>query len=87
MMVFFLGVNNRVPKCSLREAIIREAHGGGLAGHFDQDKTLIMVQENFYWPKLMQDVQKIVEGCVACHKAKMHWSNTRLYTPPIPTTP
>ncbi|RVW87269.1 Transposon Ty3-I Gag-Pol polyprotein [Vitis vinifera] len=81
------GVNNRVPKCSLREAIIREAHGGGLAGHFDQDKTLIMVQENFYWPKLMQDIQKIVEGCVACHKAKMHWSNTRLYTPPIPTTP
>ncbi|KAL6337994.1 hypothetical protein AAG906_007797 [Vitis piasezkii] len=81
-------VNNCVPKCSLREAIIREAHGGGLAGHFDQDKTLIMVQENFYWPKLMQDVQKIVEGCVACHKAKMHGSNARLYTPfPIPTTP
>ena len=38
-----------VPKCLLKEAIICEAHGGGLAGHFVQDKTLIMVQENFYW--------------------------------------
>ena len=47
-----------------------------------------MVQENFYWPKLMQDVEKIVKRCVTWHKAKMQGSNVRLYTPlPIPIAP
>ena len=77
-----------IPKCSLREAIIHEAHGGGLARHLGRDKTLILLQENFYWPKLIQDVEKTVKGRVACHKGKMHGSNAGLYTPlPIPTKP
>lgn len=84
----FSGKQPCVPNCSLKEAIIREAHGGGLAGDFGRDKTLIMVQERFYWPKLVQDVEKIVKRCVTCHKAKMHGSNAGLYTPlPIPTAP
>jgi len=35
----FLFKNNHlcIPQCSLREAIIKEAHGGGLAGHFVRD--------------------------------------------------
>jgi hypothetical protein len=32
-----------IPQCSLREAIIKEAHGGSLAGHFGRDKTLTRV--------------------------------------------
>ena len=84
----FKGKQLCIPKCSLREAIIHEAHGGGLARHFGRDKTLILLQENFYWPKLVQDVENTVKGCVACHKAKMHGSNAGLYTPlPIQTTP
>lgn len=84
----FKGKQLCVPNCSLREAIIREAHGGGLAGHFGRDKTSSMVQENFYWPKLVQDVEKIVRRCATCQKAKMHGSNAGLYTPlPIPTAP
>ena len=84
----FKGKQLCIPDCSLREAIIREAHGGGLVGHFGKDKTLILVQEKLYWPKLVQHVEKIVSKCVTCHKAKMHGNNVRLYTPlSIPTTP
>jgi hypothetical protein len=52
----FLFKNNHlcIPQCSLREAIIKEAHEGGLAGHFGRDKTLTLVQENFTWPKMAQ---------------------------------
>ena len=77
-----------VPQGSLREAIIREAHGGGLAGHFGRDKTLALVKENFYWPNLVKDVGKIVERCEICKRAKTHGSNAGLYIPlPIPTAP
>lgn len=37
-----------VPSCSLRDAIILESHGGGLAGHFGRDKTLDLIHNNFY---------------------------------------
>ena len=77
-----------VPQGSIRELIIQESHAGGLAGHFGQDKTLQLVQENFYWPKIVRDVRKIVRGCSICRKAKMQRSNAGLYTPlPTATAP
>uniref|UniRef100_A0A2N9G5D8 Protein kinase domain-containing protein n=1 Tax=Fagus sylvatica TaxID=28930 RepID=A0A2N9G5D8_FAGSY len=86
----FLFKNNRlcIPQCSLRRAIIQEVHGGGLAGHFGRDKTLALMQENFFWPKLTHDVECFVKSCRICQIAKSHSKNTGLYTPlPIPKAP
>jgi hypothetical protein len=33
---------------SLRELLVREAHGGGLMGHFGVAKTLDVLHEHFY---------------------------------------
>lgn len=57
----YKGQKLRVPQSSIWEVIIRETHGGGLAGRFGQAKTLKLVQENFYWPKLLREVNKLVE--------------------------
>ncbi|PKI67469.1 hypothetical protein CRG98_012053 [Punica granatum] len=40
----FLFKNNClcIPRCSLREAIVKEAHDGGLGGHFGLDKILAL---------------------------------------------
>ena len=46
-------------KNKLRELIVREAHGGGLMGHFGIAKTLGVIQEHFYWPRLKRDVERI----------------------------
>ncbi|GKD07328.1 RNA-directed DNA polymerase [Tanacetum coccineum] len=60
----------------------------GLAGHFGRDKTLTVVQEKFFWPKMGQDVKRLVTRRVTCHKAKSHGTNAGLYTPlPIPNSP
>lgn len=37
-----------IPQCSLREAILIEAHSSNLGGHFGKNKTLALIQENFY---------------------------------------
>jgi hypothetical protein len=86
----FLFKNNKlcIPQCSLRRAIIQEVHGGGLARHFRRDKTLALVQENFFWPKLAYDVECFVKSCRICQIAKSHSKNTSLYTPlPVPKAP
>jgi hypothetical protein len=84
----FKGNSLCIPDCSLRESIILEAHAGGLGGHFGRDKTLAVVREHYYWPKMERDIMRHVQRCKICHVAKSHGQNTGLYTPlPVATTP
>ncbi|GJW47114.1 RNA-directed DNA polymerase [Tanacetum coccineum] len=74
--------------CSLREAVVLEGHAGGLAGHFGLDKTLALLREQFYWPKMERDVNRLLERCRTCHIAKTHSSNSGMYTPlSVPVAP
>jgi len=83
----FKGNKLCVPKGNFREAIIRETHGGGLAGHFGIYKTLEMVKEHFYWPKMVNDVQSLVGRCGACQRAKSHFKPGPYMPLPIPNQP
>ena len=77
-----------VPNCSMRELLVREAHSGGLMGHFGVKKTLDMLHEHFYWPRMKKDVIRICDSCIACRKAKSRVLPQGLYTPlPVPTAP
>ncbi|KAJ9536634.1 hypothetical protein OSB04_un000183, partial [Centaurea solstitialis] len=70
-----------IPKCSTRELLVREAHGGGLMGHFGVQKTLDVLKEHFFG-------QKCVMICVTCKQAKSKSKPHGLYTPlPIPCEP
>ncbi|KAK1603858.1 hypothetical protein QYE76_027531 [Lolium multiflorum] len=36
----------------------QESHAGGLMGHFGREKTLLMLADHFYWPKMRRDVDR-----------------------------
>ena len=46
----------------MRENLIREKHGGGLAGHFGHEKTFEQLQHFYYWPKMRSEVQKFMNN-------------------------
>ena len=52
MMVTCLGEISCVPNCSMCELLVHEAHGGGLIGHFGVRKTLEILHEHLFWPKM-----------------------------------
>ncbi|XP_041004037.1 uncharacterized protein LOC121249393, partial [Juglans microcarpa x Juglans regia] len=77
-----------LPNCSMRELLVREAHGGGLMGHFGVKKTLDILHEHFVWPKMKRDVNRICGRCITCRKAKSKVLPHGLYTPlPVPSEP
>ncbi|KAK1628941.1 hypothetical protein QYE76_003256 [Lolium multiflorum] len=39
---------------------MKESHAGGLMGHFGREKTLLMLADHFYWPKMRWDVDKVL---------------------------
>lgn len=57
----FKGNKLCVPNGSLRLHILNELHSGGLGGHFGRDKTLALLQERYFWPKMSRDVERFVQ--------------------------
>ena len=77
-----------VPKCSMREVLVREAQSGGLMGHFGVAKTLDVLIEHFFWPNMRKYVEKLCQTCLACKQAKSKVLPHGLYTPvPNPSEP
>ena len=77
-----------VPKSSVRLLLLQESHAGGLMGHFGRDKTLLMLADHFYWPKMRRDMDRFVRRCVTCNTSKSKLKPHGLYTPlPAPNTP
>jgi len=77
-----------VPQGSLRQYVVKEAHEGGLRGHFGVAKNLHTLHEHFFWPYMRKFVHSFYDKCTACRKAKSKVQPHSLCTPlPIPDMP
>jgi hypothetical protein len=84
----FKGCQLCIPRCSMRENLLKEKHSGGLAGHFGHDKTFAQVATSYYWLGMREEVKKFVNNCNICQYSKGKKQNTGLYQPlPIPERP
>ena len=52
----FKGAKLCIPRTSLRDFLTWELHAGDLIGHISRDKTIVLVENRFYWPSLKRDV-------------------------------
>jgi putative transposase len=53
-----------------RNAILYTEHNSPVAGLFGQDKMIELIQCNFWWPKMDQDIIEYVRSCLECQKDK-----------------
>jgi hypothetical protein len=70
-----------IPKCSMRENLLKEKHSGGLVGHFGHDKTFSKLNGSYFWPGMRTYVKKFVERCRICQHTKGKRHNIGLYQP------
>jgi hypothetical protein len=68
--LLFKGNQLCIPKCSMRENLLKEKHSGGLAGHFGHDKTFSKLNESYFWPGMRVDVKILVDRCRICQHSK-----------------
>jgi hypothetical protein len=86
--LLFRGNQLCIPKCSMRENLLKEKHSGGLARHFGHDKTFSKLNGSYFWPGMRTDVKKFMDRCKICQHTKGKRQNTGLYQPfPIPERP
>ena len=50
--------------------IMEAEHDSQVAGHMGMDKTIEMVDRNFYWPEMAKDIEDYVRSCEDCQKNK-----------------
>ena len=81
----FKGTQLCIPEESLQLKIIKERHN---EGYIRRDKTLQLVADQFYWPSMRREVDKLVKSCWICQVSKGSATNAKLYLPlPIPEQP
>ena len=64
-----------------------EVHESSLEGHFGIQKTLDMLAKNFYWPKILGTVGKVILRCEPCIKAKTTFHKGEFKPLPIAQRP
>ena len=73
---------------SIHFFLMRQAHGGGLMGHFCGKKTENVLVTHFFWPKMRRDVEWFVACCTTYKKAKSRLNPHNLYMPlSVPSIP
>jgi hypothetical protein len=83
--LLFRGNQLCIPKCSMRENLLKEKHSGGLARHFGHDKMFSKLNGSYFWPGMRNDVKIFVDTCRICRHTKGRKYNIGLYQPlPIP---
>jgi hypothetical protein len=79
--LLFKGSQLCIPKCSMRDNLLKEKHIGGIDGHFGHDKTFAQLSNSYYWLSMREEVKTFVKKCRICQYAKGRQQKIGLYQP------
>jgi len=54
----------------LRREVIRLHHNTPVGGYGERWKTTELVARNYWWPGVMKEVERYVDGCNTCQRYK-----------------
>jgi hypothetical protein len=57
----FKGNQLSIPKCSMRENLIKDKNSGGFVGNFGHDMTYAQLRSLYYCPGMRSNMKKFVE--------------------------
>ena len=55
----------------LRTLLLHECHDSIIARHLGTEKTLELVQRNYFWPRMGKDIKNYVTSCDSCQRNKI----------------
>ena len=53
---------------ALKKMVFQNKHDTVVAGHMGMDKTLEMINHNFYWPRMAEDIEDYVYSSDDCQR-------------------
>ncbi|GMI83616.1 hypothetical protein HRI_002030900 [Hibiscus trionum] len=56
---------------NLRKTLMKECHDSKWAGHPGMHRTLALLNERYYWPRMNEDVEAYVKTCLVCQQDKI----------------
>ncbi|GKV33019.1 hypothetical protein SLEP1_g41575 [Rubroshorea leprosula] len=80
-------VGNRlyIPKWeNLRRELMKECHDSRWAGHPGIKRTMALVEELYYWPRMRDDVEAYVRTCLVCQQDKIEQRQPGGLLEPLP---
>ncbi|KAK3565923.1 hypothetical protein QTP86_021441 [Hemibagrus guttatus] len=75
--------------CVQRTALIHSSHASLGTGHPGINGTLSLLKQRFWWPNMVADIRRYVQGCRECaiSKSPRHLPSGKLLPLPVPNHP
>ena len=55
---------------ALRDDVLQAAHNSNFGGHFALHKTVRLIKDNYYFPRMFAAIEQHIKACIPCQKAK-----------------
>jgi hypothetical protein len=68
----------------LKNMILREMHNVPYVGHPGYQKSIAVVQKQYYWPQMRKEVVDFIAKCLECQKVKDEHRHPTSFLQPLP---